>query len=272
MSTDDASPGSGDAGAARAPRSRRDRPAKPALSREAIVDAGLAILREEGVSALSMRRVAAALDTGPASLYVYVANRDALHALLFDAALATVAVEATVPERWREQVHGLAERMVRVMVEDFPGIAIMGMAAIPTGDNALRITESMVSLLRAGGVPDPALAYAPDLVSMYVTAIAYELALYQELYVDPEHEQREVERVMASFNTITPDRYPTIASIAPLMTRGTGEERFALGLDIIINGLLHTPTDGRLSEGDWGAAPYAPPGSTEPSPSSSSSD
>jgi AcrR family transcriptional regulator len=257
------SPAADDAASARPPRSRRDRPAKPALSREAIVDAGLAILREEGVSALSMRRVAAALDTGPASLYVYVANRDALHALLFDAALATITLEETDPARWREQLHGLATRMVRVMVEDFPGIAIMGMAAIPTGDHALRITESMVSLLRAGGVQDQALAYAPDLISMYVTAIAYELALYQELYVDPEHERREVERVMESFQSITPDRYPHLASIAALMTRGTGEERFALGLDIMINGLLHTPTEGRLSEGQWGDAPYAPPGASQ---------
>jgi AcrR family transcriptional regulator len=51
---------------ATSPRSRRDRPAKPALSREAIVDAGLAIVREEGIDALTMRRLAQALDTGPA--------------------------------------------------------------------------------------------------------------------------------------------------------------------------------------------------------------
>src|SRR4051794_14333618 len=58
-----------------APRSRRERPAKPPLSREAIVAAALDIARTEGVEALSMRRVAQALDTGAASLYVYVADR-----------------------------------------------------------------------------------------------------------------------------------------------------------------------------------------------------
>jgi AcrR family transcriptional regulator len=239
----------------RAPRSRRDRPAKPALSRDAIVDAGLDILRHEGVNALSMRRVAAALDTGPASLYVYVTNRDELHALLFDAVLATIELEETDPARWREQLHALANRMVRTMVEDFPGSAIMGMAAIPTGDHALRITESMVSLLRAGGMSDEALAYAPDLASMYVTAIAYEQALYAELYSDPDHEQREIARVIQHFQSITPDRFPVTASIAALMTRGTGQERFSLGLDIIINGLLSTPIQGRLSDGPFGEAP-----------------
>jgi len=44
------------------PRSTRDRPAKAPLSEEAIVDAALAILRAEGLAAVSMRRVAAALD------------------------------------------------------------------------------------------------------------------------------------------------------------------------------------------------------------------
>jgi AcrR family transcriptional regulator len=237
------------------PRSRRDRPSKPALSREAIVDAGLDILRRDGVGALSMRSVAQALDTGPASLYVYVANRDELHALLFDAALGTVEVEATDPRRWREQLHALATRMSTMMVDDFPGIAIMGMAAIPTGDNALRLTESLMSLLRAGGATDQAVAYAGDILSMYVSAIAYEQSLYAQLYSDPDHEQREIERVMQRFTSLPADRYPTMALVGPLMTHGDGTERFHLGIDVLINGLLATPTEGRLSANAWGEAP-----------------
>jgi AcrR family transcriptional regulator len=234
------------------PRSRRDRPAKTALSRDAIVDAGLEILRAEGFDALSMRRVAQQLDTGPASLYVYVENRDALHALLFDAAIGTVTIEPTDPERWREQLHALITRLTTMMSEEYPGIAIMGMATIPTGENALRVTESMMSLLRAGGAEDQAIAYAADLISMYATAIAYEQALYQQLYADPSHEESELARVMERFTAIPADRFPTMASVAPLMTRGDGNERFSLGLDIIINGLLSTPAAERLSAMGWG--------------------
>jgi hypothetical protein len=199
-----------------------------------------------------MRRVAQVLDTGPASLYVYVANRGELHALLFDAAIGTIEVEETDPARWREQLQALITRMATMMVEDFPGIAILGMAAIPTGDNALRVTESMMSLLRAGGASDQAVAYAGDLVSMYATAIAYEQSLYRTLYADPGHEERELARVLERFTSIPADRYPTMASVGPLMVRGTGPERFMLGLDMIVNGLLSTPTDGRLSEVGWG--------------------
>jgi AcrR family transcriptional regulator len=235
------------------PRSRRERPAKPALSREAIVKAALKITREEGIDAVSMRRIAQALDTGPASLYVYVANRDELHELLFDAAIGTIETEPLDPARWREQVKELGRRMVKMMVEDYPGIAILAMARIPVGDNALRLIEAMLTLLKAGGASDQAAAYAADLLSMYVTAIAYEQSLQATLYSDPGHELREVEKVAERFAALDAERYPTLAAIAPALTRGDGDERFELGMDVLINGLLATPTEGRLSSGPWGA-------------------
>src|SRR5919206_4896896 len=203
-----------------APRSRRERPAKPPLSRDAIVAAALEIARTEGVEALSMRRVAQALDTGPASLYVYVADRGELHELLFDAAIGTIEIEPVDPARWREQLKELARRMVKMMAEDFPGIAILAMTHIPTGENAMRGIESMLSLLKAGGASDEAAAYAGDLLSLYVTAIAYEQSLYRTLYSDPEHGQREVERLAERFASLDPERFPTTVALGPAMTRG----------------------------------------------------
>jgi AcrR family transcriptional regulator len=231
-----------------APRSRRARPAKPPLSREAIVDAALEIVRAEGVEALSMRRVAQALDTGPASLYVYVSDRDALHDLLFDAAIGTVEIDPVDPARWREQIKELGRRIVTMMVEEFPGMAQLGMARIPSGDNAMRGAEAMLALMKAGGASDEAAGYAVDLLSLYVTAIAYERSLYRTLYRDdPDREQREVERVAERFAALDPERYPTIAALGPALTRGDDEQRFELGMDVIINGLLATPTEGRLT-------------------------
>ncbi len=82
--------------------SRRERPAKAALSREGIVAVALAIMRAEGLAKITMRRIAAALDTGAASLYVYVRDTEDLHAQLLDALLADVVV----PEAgdWRQRL------------------------------------------------------------------------------------------------------------------------------------------------------------------------
>src|SRR5919197_304721 len=240
-----------------APRSRRERPAKPALSREAIVAAALEIARTEGVEALSMRRVASALDTGPASLYVYVADRRELQELVFDAAIGTIEIDPIDPERWREQLKELARRMVRMMSEDFPGMAVIAMSHIPSGENAMRGIEALLSLLKAGGASDEAAAYAGDLLSLYVTAIAYEQSLYRKLYSDPHHEQHEVERLAERFASLDAERFPTMAALGPAMTRGDGEERFELGLDVLINGLLATPTEGRLTRGPGAPGPHS---------------
>jgi AcrR family transcriptional regulator len=88
-------------------RSTRDRPAKAPLSEAAIVDAALAITKAEGFEAVTMRRIAAELDTGAASLYVYVRNRDELLQAMFDRAVDPLALVEPDPKRWREQVHDL---------------------------------------------------------------------------------------------------------------------------------------------------------------------
>src|ERR1700761_7653265 len=70
------------------PPNRRERPAKPALTRDGIVAAALLVLRAEGLGKVTMRRVAQQLDTGHASLYVYVRDTADLHAQVLDALLA----------------------------------------------------------------------------------------------------------------------------------------------------------------------------------------
>src|ERR1022692_1858482 len=59
---------------ARIPVSRRERPAKSALTREGIVAAAVGVMQAEGLDRVTMRRLAQELDTGAASLYVYVRN------------------------------------------------------------------------------------------------------------------------------------------------------------------------------------------------------
>jgi len=84
-----------------------------------------------------------------------------------------------------------------------------------------------------------------------VTATAYEQSLYAQLYDDPDHERKEVERIAERFASVSPERYPTIAALRDELTSGDGDERFTLGVDVLINGLLATPTEGRLTKGAW---------------------
>ena len=62
-------------------------------------------------------------------------------------------------------------------------LARASFARIPLGENALRGSEWMIGLMRAGGLADQVIAYACDLLPLYVMAIAYEESLY-------DHEDR----------------------------------------------------------------------------------
>src|ERR1700756_699591 len=94
--------------AKREPISRRDRPAKPALSRRWIVDTAVRIMRAEGLGKVTMRRLAQELETGPASLYVYIANTAELHAAVLDSLLGEVDLTGRDGgEDWREQLRAV---------------------------------------------------------------------------------------------------------------------------------------------------------------------
>src|ERR1700677_4254943 len=143
-------------------RSTRDRPAKAPLSEGAVVDAALAILKSDGLEAVTMRRVAAALDTGAASLYVYVSGRESLLQAMLDRVTATIELETPDSSHWRAQVHSLLQRMRRTLVAH-PGIATMTLADPPTTEAVLRLTENLMGILLAGGLDPQHAAWACDI-------------------------------------------------------------------------------------------------------------
>ncbi len=119
-----------------APKSRRERPAKPALTRQGIIDAALTILHNEGLNKVTMRRIAGVLDTGPASLYVYVRNTADLHAQILDALLAEVTELPPIEGKWRERLKQLLTRYKLVLFA-YPEIARMTLTTHPSGPNYL---------------------------------------------------------------------------------------------------------------------------------------
>ena len=56
--------------------------AKKPITVEAIISTAFGIVENEGYQALTMRRVATALETGPSSLYAHVVNKEDLDELL----------------------------------------------------------------------------------------------------------------------------------------------------------------------------------------------
>jgi AcrR family transcriptional regulator len=217
-------------------RSTRDRPAKAPLSERVIVDTALEILRAEGLDAVTMRRVASDLDTGAASLYVYIRGRDELRAAMLDRVSSTVPLERPDPGRWREQVHALLLNVLRAL-EAHPGIAQVAVANIPTTEHALDFAENLLAVLLAGGVSSQDAAWACDVLPLIVTATAVETAAHQARGATEETIQETIAELGRTFQAMPVDRYPQLTAHADELTSGGGDERFAFAIDTFLDGL-----------------------------------
>ena len=216
----------------------RQRPARAPLSREAIVDAALRVLDREGSAGLSMRRVADELGTGPASLYWHVASKDALVDLIIDRVAGEVPLPEPDPDRWQEQ---LREWLigVRGVFDRHPGVAALTLGRIPTGINVVRWAEWTLVLLRGAGIPDRVAAYAGDLLGLYLGATGYEATLPPMTSASGEVLSLEETTAMMRgyFASLPADQFPNVVATVDELFSGGPEERFALGLDVILRGL-----------------------------------
>lgn len=212
-------------------RSTRDRPAKAPLSEDAVIDAALAILRSEGLEAVSMRRVAAALDTGAASLYVYVSGRDGLLQAMHERITAAIELEVPDPARWRAQLHSLLERMRRALIAH-PGIASTAMADPPKTEANLLLLENLLALLLCSGIDPQDAAWTADILAMLVT------------YAAIEHEvRRPAEAELANefyknFARLPTEKFPLITTHAAQLVAGTSDERFRFAVEVVVDGML----------------------------------
>ena len=218
-------------------RSTRDRPAKAPLSEDAIVDAALAILKSDGLDAVTMRRVAAALDTGAASLYVYVPGREGLLLAMLDRVTATVDLEAPDPSHWRAQLHSLLRRMRQALLAH-PGIAAMTLTDPPTTEAILRWVENLLGILLAGGFDPQDAAWTCDIFVSLVTALASEDDVRRASNRSDNERREQADKLYETFAGLPPDRFPFIATHAAQMVAGDGDERFRYAIDVIVDGVV----------------------------------
>jgi AcrR family transcriptional regulator len=110
-----------------APARRSGRPPRsagadaPALGRERIVQAALALIDERGLAAFSIRELAGSLGVAPAAIYWHVPNRDALLSGAIALALDGVAAEIA-PGNWQERLRALI-RLFRDALRKHPHLA-----------------------------------------------------------------------------------------------------------------------------------------------------
>lgn len=147
-------------------RERGRRGPKPGLSIDEIVRAAIRVADSEGLDAVSMARVAGELGFTTMSLYRYVASKDELLQLMWNASAQDVEELVIEGEDWRARLRmwALAQREA---LDRHPWITQMPMAAPPLAPNSLTFVERGLEALDDTGLADGDKLRVIALVSSY---------------------------------------------------------------------------------------------------------
>jgi len=221
-----------------APRPRRR---KAPITVEQVIDTALGVIATEGYEALTMRRLAGALDTGPASLYAHVVNKADLDELLIGRLCAELVLPEPAPAAWREQIRGVCAQL-RDQYLKYPGISRAALAMAPTDLETLRLGEGMLAILLAGGVAPQAAAWAVDALLLYVAAYCLEISVVGQRKVHDEADWvADTDELRRRLTALPAETFPHTTRHAAELTAGEGHDRFDFTLALMIDGLAQPP-------------------------------
>ena len=215
----------------------RERPSRVTLSRDQIVEAALKVMDEEGLDALSMRRLGQELNSGATSLYWHIKNKDELLDLVLDRVIGEVVPEMPRGVGWRDTADGTA-RALRVALLRHRGVAPV-MGERPTfGPNALQALEIMLTpFVAAGFVPEEALLAATTIINWASSFVVFEVRDPVGPMASDEDRAAFVSEFQAFVATLPAETYPTTLALLPYGAALTGDQQFDYGLERLLDGI-----------------------------------
>lgn len=210
------------------------------LTVETLVSAAIEVLDADGVDGFTMRAVATRLGTGAGSLYRHVSSRNELLDLVVDNAIRTVTLPSGhLP--WRRQLTELAGELRHVLMSH-RDLARIAMTSSSVSANSIRIAETVLQALVSAGCSPRFASIMLDRLSLYVTADAFENSLYRARRSEQESDAYW-NGVAQTYAELDPAQYPQLVRHATDLTQPTPDQRFAVGLDTILDGIERALAD-----------------------------
>lgn len=201
------------------------------LTKERIVDAGMAVFAEVGYQNLSMRQVADRLDAHAGSLYYHVRGKDELLALMADRvcrsaydagteALGALPAGAT----WRERVEAQAATLRRGIARHPGGAQLLAESPGLLSTGALSLMERLLRTLLDAGLPAGDCHIAADTLLSHVTGFV----------LQEQNQPAAPPPVTAELYADLCERFPLVMD--PSLQRPDQEEKFARSVRLLCSG------------------------------------
>jgi AcrR family transcriptional regulator len=209
------------------------RPTPAPLSRDRIVRAAIDLADADGLDAVSLRKVATALDVGPMRLYGYIASKEELLDLMVDAVHAEIRPSG---DGWREMLRSYAE-VTRHAAHQHEWLADLLGGRPQLGPQALAGGETVLAAL--DGIDVDAMMPVVSAVNAYVIgAVRREIAERRAERATGMDKRRwqvalgpYLERAFAT------GRYPALETVVRNAAHLNADQTFRLGLDCLLDGI-----------------------------------
>jgi AcrR family transcriptional regulator len=211
----------------------RTAPSRAPLSRERVILEAVALADENGIGALTMRRLADRLLVEPMSLYHHVANKDEILDGMVDVVFREIELPSTETD-WKTAMRDRAAS-ARAALRRHPwAVGRMESRSNP-GPATLHHHDAVIGCLRSAGFSVALTAHAFSAIDSYLYGFAI-----QELNL-PFHSPEETAAMAETFLDQFPaDQFPHLAELTTQHVMQPGYDygdEFAFGLDLILDGL-----------------------------------
>ncbi|WP_034261515.1 TetR/AcrR family transcriptional regulator [Actinospica robiniae] len=210
-----------------------NRPVLAPLSRERIVRAAIELADADGLVAVSLRKVAAALDVGPMRLYGYIDTKEELLDLMVNAVHAEIHPTG---DDWREVLRSQAEATRRA-AQQHEWLADLIGGRPQLGPNTLAIGDAVL-----GAMSDVDL----DVVVPAVAAVnAYVVGAVRREISERRAERasgmdlRQYQAATGPYlqRTFAAGQFPALATVVRDGPHLSADETFRVGLEFLLDGI-----------------------------------
>jgi AcrR family transcriptional regulator len=228
------------------------------VTRELVLATALEIIDREGIDALSMRRLGAALGRDPMILYRRAPGKAALLDGVVESVLAQLRVDPAAPD-WADQLRAVG-RGYRALALAHPNVVPLlvtrplatPLALRPRG--TLRPLEAILGLLTGAGFSGPQALHVYRAFFGFLNG--HVLNELQELVENPDETD---DLLRLGMHRLPLSEFPLLRGLAHALASYDGAAELERGLDILIAGLAATLSPARGGGPPGSAAPGAQP-------------
>ncbi len=228
-------------------RGGRPRAGQEQLSRGRILEAALRLVDEEGMGALSMRRLGADLGVNPMSIYHHLPGKDAVISGLVELVFSGMRVSYPEGSPWQDRVRAWAETY-RGLVRSHPNfvLELVSNAAAVT-EAVLLVNEPLYEALDESGLPPAEVVLGADSVVDFIHGFA--IAEGAQPPGHPFDRRKLLERLETGAAEVLPTMSRVFRALTADEARYDFDRGFDAGLGILLKGIEASAVDaGRFGE------------------------